>query len=50
MEYLSDPAHWRKRAARTRARISTIPDRRSRVNLLRVAEEYERLAERAQHW
>ncbi|WP_271618907.1 hypothetical protein [Bradyrhizobium sp. CCBAU 51745] len=49
MDYLSDAALWRKRAAQTRARIGTFHDRNSSVNLLRVAEEYERLAERAEN-
>lgn len=45
-----DPEYWRKRAAQTRATIRNISYRNARVDLLKVAEEYDRLAERAAHW
>jgi len=45
-----DPAYWRKRAAQTRAQLCDVSYRKARVDLLKVAEEYDRLAERAEHW
>jgi len=47
---LHDPKHWRKRADATRAKAAAQADERARQKLLRVAEEYERLAQRAEQW
>jgi molecular chaperone GrpE (heat shock protein) len=46
---LLNPKHWRDRAEKTRAKadVSLRDDLKKR--LLRVAEEYERLAQRAEH-
>jgi hypothetical protein len=47
--FLLNPKHWRDRAAKTRARaeMSQRDDDQTK-KLLRVAEEYDRLAERAE--
>jgi hypothetical protein len=45
-----DPKHWRKRAEATRVKAQALADDGVRQRLLRVAEEYERLAQRAEQW
>lgn len=45
---LTDPKHWRKRADATRAKADVLADQSARQKLLRVADEYERLARRAE--
>jgi hypothetical protein len=48
---LKDPNYWRDRAERTRARASRFFNSpRDRDRILRIAEEYDRLAERAAEW
>lgn len=47
---LHDPKHWQKRADATRAKAKLQDDERARQKLLRVADEYERLAQRAEQW
>ena len=47
---LYDPKHWQKRAEATRATAQALADERMRRKLLRVAEEYERLAQHAEQW
>lgn len=47
---LYDPKHWRKRADATRAKADVLADQVARQKLLRVADEYERLAQRAEQW
>ena len=47
---LYDPEHWQKRAEVTRAKAQVFADEGARQKLLRVAEEYERLAQRAEEW
>ena len=42
-----DAIHWRKRAEQTRALARHISDPAIRANILRIAEEYERLATNA---
>jgi hypothetical protein len=42
-----DPRHWRERAERTREKAEQFSMRSSRDRLLKIAEEYDRLAERA---
>ena len=46
---LHDPKHWRKRADATRAKADLLADQAARQKLLRVALEYEQLAQRAEH-
>ncbi|MEH2535066.1 hypothetical protein V1277_005637 [Bradyrhizobium sp. AZCC 1588] len=50
MNPVRDPVFWRKRAAQTRAKMGSRYDRDSRVDLLRIAEEYDRIAESAERW
>jgi hypothetical protein len=45
-----DPKHWQKRAEATRAKAQVLADDGVRQRLLRVAQEYERLAQRAELW
>ncbi len=47
---LNDPKHWRKRADATRVKADLLADQAARQKLLRVADEYERLALRAEQW
>ena len=47
MEPADDPQFWRDRAADARALADAINDRQSKEAMLRVAHEYERLAEEA---
>jgi hypothetical protein len=42
-----DPRHWRERAERTRDKAEQFNMANSRDRLLKIAEEYDRLAERA---
>jgi hypothetical protein len=46
--FLNDPAHWRDRAEEARTRAEQINDPRSRKMMLRVADDYELLANRAE--
>jgi hypothetical protein len=43
-----DPKHWLKRAAATRAKADQSRSNEQKAKLLRVAEEYERMAYRAE--
>ena len=43
--YLNEPAHWRERAEEMVA--AQLSDTQAKLALLRVADEYERLAQRA---
>jgi hypothetical protein len=45
---LKDAEHWRARAEQTRSLVRHINDREAGAILLRVAAEYERLAEHAE--
>jgi hypothetical protein len=45
---IHDPKHWQKRADATRAKAQQLTDDGARQRLLRVADEYDRLAERAE--
>jgi hypothetical protein len=45
---LKDAEHWRARAEQTRSLVRHINDREASAILLRVAAEYERLAEHAE--
>jgi hypothetical protein len=46
---LLNPKHWHDRAEKTRAKADSILRDDLRKKLLRVAEEYDRLAHRAEH-
>ena len=44
---LDNSGHWKQRAQETRRLAETIGDPEARRTLLKIAEEYERLAQRA---
>jgi molecular chaperone GrpE (heat shock protein) len=44
----NDPEHWRKRAEDMRTLANEIKDPLSKQTMLRIAADYERLAERAE--
>jgi hypothetical protein len=46
--FLQDPKHWRDQAEKARARAGDFLSREHKERLLRVAEDYDRLAERAE--
>ncbi len=46
--FINDPKHWRARAEEIRALADQMSDETSRQMMLRVASDYERLAERAE--
>jgi len=48
MNIINDPEHWRGRAEATRTAAENIFDRVSKERMLKIAKEYERLAERAE--
>jgi len=45
--FINDPAHWRQRAEEARTIAEQMNDLQSRESMLRIAKDYERLAERA---
>jgi hypothetical protein len=47
MSYLNDPKHWRDRAEETRAKAEEYWSGSTRQRMLRIADEYERLADLA---
>jgi hypothetical protein len=46
--FLNDPKHWRERAEEARTRADQISDPQSKNAMLRIAHDYELLAERAE--
>ena len=46
--FINDPEHWRQRAAELRALAEQVSDLRSKQIMLGIANEYDRLAERAE--
>jgi hypothetical protein len=44
--YVSDPKHWRDRAAQMRALSDWMKDDETKATVLKLADEYDRLAER----
>jgi hypothetical protein len=50
MSPFNDPEYWRSRAKQTRARMGRLSDHELKMDLLKVAEEYDRLAEHARRW
>jgi hypothetical protein len=46
--YVNDPTHWRQRAQEARAIADQITDLPAKAAMLRIAEDYERLAKRAE--
>ena len=49
-KFLNNAAHWRRRAEQKRAKASSSFPYKDRDRLLKAAEEYDRLAERAERW
>jgi len=48
MNVVNDPEHWRKRAKETRTVADRIFDNEFKERMLRIADEYDRLARRAE--
>jgi hypothetical protein len=46
--HINDPAHWRARAQEMRALADSAQDEAAKETMLKVAQDYERLAERAE--
>jgi hypothetical protein len=46
--FINDPAHWRRRADEARTIAAQMSDSPSKDAMLRIAKDYERLAERAE--
>ncbi len=46
--YINDPKHWLDRAAEMRASANTMKDSETREIMNRLADDYDRLAERAE--
>lgn len=46
--FVNDPEHWRHRAEEMRVLAEDMKDSYSRDTMLRIVEDYERLAKRAQ--
>jgi DNA-binding ferritin-like protein len=44
----NDPKHWRERAEEARAHAEQMTDRDARQMMFRIAEDYEKLAKRAE--
>ncbi len=46
--FINDPEHWRRRAEEARSIAEQMSDSPSKEAMLRIAKDYERLAERAE--
>ncbi len=46
--FINDPKHWRERAEQARILADQMNDPQSKQAMLRIAADYERLAERAE--
>jgi hypothetical protein len=46
--FINYPAHWRQRAEEARTIAEQMSDLQSKDSMLRIAKDYERLAERAE--
>lgn len=45
---INDPKHWQERAEEARAMAEQLTDEKSRDAMLRIANDYDKLAERAE--
>jgi len=46
--FINDPEHWRQRAEEIRTLVDDMKDEISKRMMLRIAQDYERLAQRAE--
>jgi hypothetical protein len=46
--FINDPKHWRERAEEMRTLAEALVDEQSKQTMFRIAEDYDRLADRAQ--
>ena len=46
--FINDPEHWRQKAEEMRTLADGISDEEARATMLKIAEDYERLAKRAE--
>jgi hypothetical protein len=46
--FINDPEHWRQRAEEARAIADQMNDPQAKEAMLKIAEDYERLGERAE--
>jgi hypothetical protein len=46
--FINNPAHWRQRAEEARAIADSLTDPQSKEAMLRIVNDYEHLAERAE--
>jgi hypothetical protein len=46
--FINDPEHWRKRAKEMRALADQVSDPEAKQTMLRIAKDYDHLAERAE--
>ena len=46
--HINDPRHWRERAEEARVHAEQITDLDSKTTVLKIAEDYEKLAQRAE--
>ena len=46
--HINDPKHWRERAEEARVHAEQMADPEAKQTMLKIAEDYEKLAERAE--